>query len=134
MPFVSMLSGKQQQMLKKHEFHGKAPYWIRSTASASPLAQWIFSSGTSKVLSSHIYRAVWLSTLPSELRFDFFRDKCGLPNYRFTKSLVIFIFICYFFFVFEGFGLVPLFVYTFPFFLLKFEIGYIGWRFYRIPT
>jgi hypothetical protein len=25
----------------------------------------------------------WLDTLPSALRFDFFRDRCGLPNYRF---------------------------------------------------
>jgi hypothetical protein len=25
----------------------------------------------------------WLDTLPSALRFDFFRDRCGLRNYRF---------------------------------------------------
>jgi len=54
-----------------------------------------------KVISSHIYRegnccadklaalghsmvgAVWLDTLPDELKIDFFRDRCGLPNYRF---------------------------------------------------
>jgi len=57
----------------------------------------------SEVLSSHIYRegnvcadrlanmghavqgAVWLSALPLELSFDFFRDRCGLPNYRFPS-------------------------------------------------
>ena len=54
-----------------------------------------------QVISSHIYREgnccvdklatsghsmvgeVWLDTLPDELKIDFFRDKCGLPNYRF---------------------------------------------------
>jgi len=54
-----------------------------------------------QVISSHIYQegnvcagklanmghaaqgAVWLSTLPSELGSDFFRDRCGLENYRF---------------------------------------------------
>ncbi|XP_024634463.1 uncharacterized protein [Medicago truncatula] len=53
------------------------------------------------VISSHIYRegsvcadrlanlghsitsAVWHSTLPPDLGFDYFRDRCGLPNYRF---------------------------------------------------
>jgi len=43
-----------------------------------------------------IQGAVWLSTLPFELRSDFFRDRCGLPNYRFPESVVVFIFICYF--------------------------------------
>jgi ribonuclease HI len=54
-----------------------------------------------QVISSHIFRegnccayslanmghslvdSNWLDTLPSALRFDFFRDRCGLPNYRF---------------------------------------------------
>jgi ribonuclease HI len=54
-----------------------------------------------QVISSHIYRegnvcadrlanvghsitgTVWHSTLPPELSYDFFRDRCGLPNYRF---------------------------------------------------
>jgi ribonuclease HI len=54
-----------------------------------------------QVISSHIYRegnvcadrlanmghsvqgAVWLSSLPPLLGSDFFRDRCGLPNYRF---------------------------------------------------
>nr|ABN05880.1 hypothetical protein MtrDRAFT_AC149032g31v2 [Medicago truncatula] len=27
--------------------------------------------------------AVCLDTLPSEWRLDFFRDRCGFPNYRF---------------------------------------------------
>jgi len=54
-----------------------------------------------QVISSHIYREgnccadilaalghsmvgeVWLDTLPEELKIDFFRDRCGLPNYRF---------------------------------------------------
>jgi ribonuclease HI len=53
------------------------------------------------VISSHIFRegnccadklasmghsidgAVWLHTLPSNLSLYFFRDRCGLPNYRF---------------------------------------------------
>jgi len=52
------------------------------------------------VISSHIFRegnscadklaslghssigAVWLDSLPTDLRLDFFRDRCGLPNYR----------------------------------------------------
>jgi hypothetical protein len=54
-----------------------------------------------QVISSHIFRegnccadflanlghsmvgTNWLDTLPGALRFDFFRDRCGLPNYRF---------------------------------------------------
>jgi len=54
-----------------------------------------------QVISSHIFResnccadklaamghsivgAVWLDNLPSDLRLDFFRDRCGFPNYRF---------------------------------------------------
>lgn len=54
-----------------------------------------------QVISSHIYRegnvcadrlanmgnsvqgAVWLSSLPPALGSDFFRDRCGLPSYRF---------------------------------------------------
>jgi len=39
MPFVPMLSKKQQQMLRKHQFDGKAPYRTRSTGAASPPAQ-----------------------------------------------------------------------------------------------
>ena len=53
-----------------------------------------------QVISSHIYRegnscadklaflghsaigAVWLDRLPTVLSLDFFRDRCGLPNYR----------------------------------------------------
>ena len=51
-----------------------------------------------QVISSHIFRKgnccadylanlghseVWLDTLPHALTLDFFRDRCGLPNYRF---------------------------------------------------
>lgn len=54
-----------------------------------------------QAISSHIYReghccadkfasigpsiqgAVWLSKLPQDVRGDFFRDRFGLPNYRF---------------------------------------------------
>ena len=39
------------------------------------------------------------------------------------------------FFAYEGFGIVPLFVYIFfPLFLIKFEIGGIGWRLPEVPT
>ncbi|KEH25465.1 transmembrane protein, putative [Medicago truncatula] len=34
-------------------------------------------------LGHSITGAVWHSTLPPDLGFDFFRDRCGLPNYRF---------------------------------------------------
>jgi hypothetical protein len=27
--------------------------------------------------------AIWLDTLPAGVVLDFFRDRCGLPNYRF---------------------------------------------------
>jgi len=27
-----------------------------------------------------LHGSVWLMALPSELTFDFFRDRCGLPN------------------------------------------------------
>jgi len=30
-----------------------------------------------------IQRSVWLASLPTELHLDFFRDRVGLPNYRF---------------------------------------------------
>jgi ribonuclease HI len=54
-----------------------------------------------QVISSHIYREgnncadklanlghsivgdIWLDNLPAALNIDFFRDRCGLPNYRF---------------------------------------------------
>jgi len=54
-----------------------------------------------QVISSHIFRegnccanklanmghditsAVWIDTLPTSVGLDFFRDRCGLPNYRF---------------------------------------------------
>jgi ribonuclease HI len=54
-----------------------------------------------QVISSHIFREgnccadrlaalghsivgdIWLDILPDELKIDFFRDRCGLPNYRF---------------------------------------------------
>jgi len=54
-----------------------------------------------QVISTHIFRegnvcavklanmghsvqgAVWVPTLPPTLGSDFFRDRCGLPNYRF---------------------------------------------------
>jgi len=54
-----------------------------------------------QIISSHIFRegnccvdrlanmghaiqdSVWLDTLPTELHLDFFRDRVGLPNYRF---------------------------------------------------
>jgi len=54
-----------------------------------------------QIISSHIFRegnycanrlanrghliqgSVWLDSLPTELHFDFFRDRVGLPNYRF---------------------------------------------------
>ncbi|XP_024630561.1 uncharacterized protein [Medicago truncatula] len=54
-----------------------------------------------QVISSHIFRegnscadklasmghdiadVVWLDTLPTSVSLDFFRDRCGLPNYRF---------------------------------------------------
>jgi len=26
---------------------------------------------------------VWLDTLPNDARLDLYRDRCGLPNYRF---------------------------------------------------
>lgn len=99
----------------------------------------------SEVISSHIYRegnvcvdklanmghavhgAVWLSALPSELGSDFFRDICGLPIHRFPKYVVAFILFCWI--CFRGFWPSPLFVYIFPpIFLIKFEIGGIGWR------
>lgn len=38
-PFVPVLSKKQQQMLKKHRFNGKAPYKTRSTGPSSPPPQ-----------------------------------------------------------------------------------------------
>jgi len=34
--FIHVLSKKQQQMLRKHQFDGKAPYRTRSTGDASP--------------------------------------------------------------------------------------------------
>jgi ribonuclease HI len=54
-----------------------------------------------QVISSHIFREgnccadklanmghsmvgeIWLNALPADLKYDFFRDRCGLPNYRF---------------------------------------------------
>jgi len=27
--------------------------------------------------------SVWLDSLPDEMKTDFFRDRCGLQNYRF---------------------------------------------------
>jgi len=54
-----------------------------------------------QVISSHIFREgnccadklaalghsivgeVWLDNLPDEVKIDFYRDRCGLPNYRF---------------------------------------------------
>jgi len=54
-----------------------------------------------QIIASHIFRegnccadmlvnmghdiqgSVWISTLPTELHLDFFRDRVGLPNYRF---------------------------------------------------
>nr|ABE93038.1 N-6 Adenine-specific DNA methylase [Medicago truncatula] len=38
-PFVQVLSKKQQQMLRKHQFDGKAPYKTRSKGGTSPPAQ-----------------------------------------------------------------------------------------------
>jgi hypothetical protein len=38
-PFVPVLSKKQQQMLRKHQFDGKAPYRTRSKGDTSPPAQ-----------------------------------------------------------------------------------------------
>ena len=35
-PFVLVLSKKQKEMLKKHQFDGKAPYWTCSTGKTSP--------------------------------------------------------------------------------------------------
>jgi hypothetical protein len=53
------------------------------------------------VIASHIFRegnscadyfanmghsvvgAVWIDSLPRAISLDFFRDRCGLPNYRF---------------------------------------------------
>jgi len=38
-PFVPVLSKKQQQILRKHQFDGKAPSKTRSTGDISPPAQ-----------------------------------------------------------------------------------------------
>jgi hypothetical protein len=38
-PFVPVLSKKQQQMLHKHQFDGKAPYKTGSKGDTSPPAQ-----------------------------------------------------------------------------------------------
>ena len=75
--------------------------------------------------------AVWLSVLSSELCSGFIQDISGLPNYRFPKTVVVFILL---FFVSEGFGIVPPLCIFFPPFLIKFDIGGIGWRFPGVPT
>ena len=54
-----------------------------------------------QIISSHIFREgnccadklatlghsivgeIWLDNLPDEVKIDFYRDRCGLPNYRF---------------------------------------------------
>jgi hypothetical protein len=64
-----------------------------------------------QVISSHIFRevnccadklasmghsiidAVWLDTIPNDLRLDFYRDRCGLPNYRFPLSVFWMVFV-----------------------------------------
>jgi hypothetical protein len=53
-----------------------------------PEAHSIFREGNSCAdklanMGHGIQDSIWLDTLPSELHFDFFRDRIGLPNYRF---------------------------------------------------
>jgi len=48
----------------------------------------IFHEGSScadklAIMGHSMNGAVWFDTLPDELKLDFFRDRCGLPNYIF---------------------------------------------------
>jgi len=70
---------------------------------------------------SHVIQgSVWLDTLPTEMHMDFFCDKVGLSNYRFSFSTVVCLQIFLFIF-FKGFWpSPPSFCTYFFFFLIKF--------------
>jgi len=112
--FTQVLSKKQQLNMKKQVLLGKPHYQVRVKGGPPPSSKWCYI----EMSEGHdIQGSVWLDMLPTELLFDFFRDRIGSPNYRLTSVF----FYCFGFFI-EGFGLVsPLLVYIFFPFLINFR-------------